>query len=311
MASDSDSDCPPLLRDDDENEFDPPVPFSLWRTFKPHVPRFIITVLVDVVLPMLVYLCLQQYIRPVYALLAAGIPPLIMIVVKAIVSRTFDALGFIILIGFAGSAIAAIITHNPKIILLEKSLVTGFISIVFAVTLLPLDCFCQLRPLAFYFYQDLVPTNRAQVGLPDCLFDDDPIDRRGHRREFHIETTRSNLSRKQEVAQVYEWLYAHCSSFRYSCYSITSVWSLGLLLEFLARFLLIVLRFPVHKVFIYGHIILTSITVLLILLTIYFITRERKQTLLSIEQWKNQHLTIRQRRPFALIIDNDEPSIAI
>ena len=313
MAPDSDSDCPPLLLDDDDDELesDPPVRFSLWHTFKPHLPRFIITILVDVVLPMLVYLCLQKYIRPVHALLAAGIPPLIMIVVKAVVSRTFDALGFIIFIGFAASAIAAIITHNPKIILLEKSLVTGFISLVFAVTLLPLDCCCRLRPLAFYLYQDLVPTNRAQVGLPDCLFDDEPTNHHGHRREFHMETSQSNLSRKQEVAQVYEWLYAHCSSFRYSCYSITSIWSLGLLMEFLARFLLIVLRFPVHKVFIYGHIILTSITVLLILLTIYSITRERKQTLLSIEQWKDQHLTVRQRRSFALIIDNDEPNIAI
>ncbi|CAF4375006.1 unnamed protein product, partial [Rotaria sp. Silwood2] len=128
MTADSDNDCPPLLLEDEEQESASisieEIKFSLWNTFKHHIPRLIITVLVDLIIPLVVYLILQKRIRPVYALSAAGVPPFIMVLVKGIMSRTFDALGFIVFISFVASAIAAIITRNPIILLLEKSLVT-------------------------------------------------------------------------------------------------------------------------------------------------------------------------------------------
>jgi hypothetical protein len=98
------------------------------------------------------------------------------------------------------------------------------------------------------------------------------------------------LTHKQEVSQVYEWIYAHCSSFRTACYMITSIWAIGLLCEFLARLFLILIHLSADKIFIYGHIILSSMTSLLIFLTIIFIARERKQTLKSIEKWKIDYL---------------------
>lgn len=290
----NDSDCPPLLLEDDDELIGRATPrqdirFSLWEMFRQHIPRLVITILVDAVLPFVVYLALYKYIRTVYALLAAGIPPLVMIVVKAIFSRTFDALGFLVFTGFAGSAIAAIITRNPIILLMEKSLVTGMTSLIFGITLIPFRC-CRWRPLAYYFYQDLVPTKRVHVGLPDLIFEDE-------HELIPTNTDEANFIRtltpKEEVSQVYEWIYAHCSSFRTACYLITSIWTIGLLLEFLARLFLILIQLPPHQIFIYGHIILSSMTCLLILLTIVCITRERKQTLKSIEQWKNEHFIYR------------------
>ena len=290
----NDSDCPPLLLEDDEEPIRRASPrqdirFSLWEMFRQHIPRLVITILVDAVLPVLVYLVLYKHIKTVYALLAAGIPPLVMIVVKAIFSRTFDALGFLVFTGFAGSAIAAIITRNPIILLMEKSLVTGLTSLIFGITLIPFHC-CRWRPLAYYFYQDLVPTKRVHVGLPDLIFEDEHELIPTNTDEINFIRT---LTPKEEVAQVYEWIYAHCSSFRTACYSITSIWAIGLLLEFLARLFLILIRLPPNQIFIYGHIILSSMTCLLILLTIVCITRERKQTLKSIEQWKNEHFIYR------------------
>ena len=182
MADDSDSDYPLILLEDEQQrqEVTPTsveqIPFSIWVTFKPHIPRFLITILVDVILPVIIYLILQKPNNTVPALLGAGIPPLLMVIIKGIVSRRFDALGFIVFIAFGASAIAALITHNPVIILLEKSLVTGLLSIVFGITLIPFHCCrhrCQIRPLAYYFYQDLVPTKRSQVGLPDIIFEDE------------------------------------------------------------------------------------------------------------------------------------------
>lgn len=281
------SDCPALLLESDKDDDDRlhvapsiPIRFSLWTTFKHHIPRFLITLIIDVILPMAIYWILHKHTRPVYALLAAGIPPFLMILIKASLLRTFDALGFVVLIGFVASAIVAVITRNPTVLLLEKSIVTGLISLVFAFTLIPYRC-CRIRPLAFYFYQDLVPTNRKDVGLPNWIFD--PIE------ENAIDDDVLLLSKKEEISQVYEWIYKNCSSFRCSCYIITGLWSIGLLLEFVARLSLILLHFSVDKIFIYGHIILTCMTALLILFTIVCISYERKRTLIFIDQWKKEH----------------------
>ncbi|CAF3160633.1 unnamed protein product, partial [Rotaria sp. Silwood2] len=207
------------------------IQFSIWNTFKHHIRRFLITILVDLILPLVLYFSLQKRIKSIYALLIAGMPPLIMVIIKGILSRTFDALGFIVFIAFLISAIVALITHNPLILLLEKSIITGILSIIFSLTLIPLQC-CQyyfhIRPLAYYFYQDLVPIKRHEVGLPDHIFEHESINEQ-HNDEHSI----IKLSYKQEVAQVYEWFYTHCSSFRSTCYIITSIWSIGFLLEFL------------------------------------------------------------------------------
>ena len=286
----SNSDFPALLLESDREDEDDKqiniipeesIRFSLWNTFKHHIPRFLLTILIDVILPMIIYWIVHKNTRPVYALLAAGVPPFLMILIKATVSRTFDALGFVVLIGFVASAIVAVITRNPTIILLEKSIVTGLISLVFAFTLIPFRC-CRIRPLAFYFYQDLVPTDRKDVGLPDWIF-------LRHETNDDDDDDLMLLSKKEEVNQVYEWIYKHCSSLRRSCYIITGFWSVGLLIEFLARLSFILLHFSIDKIFIYGHIVLILMTTLLILLTILFITRERKQTLLFINQWKKEH----------------------
>src|SRR5256885_7352088 len=99
----------------------PNIQFSLWHTFKPHIPRFLLTILLDIVLPLILYLLLQKRIKSVYALLIAGTPTLVMIFLKFILSRIFDPLGFLVFIAFLISAIVALVTHNDIILLLEKS----------------------------------------------------------------------------------------------------------------------------------------------------------------------------------------------
>jgi len=282
-----------------QSQITPKIQFSIWHTFKHHIPRFLLTILIDVILPLAIFFSIQKYIKPVYALLVASSPPLLMVTIKAIFYRTFDALGFIVFITFAISAIVAIITKNPIILLLEKSLVTGIISLIFATTLIPFHCChrrCRLRPLAYYFYQDLVPTTRTQIGLPENIFNEEEEDQIDDSySQLKEELSLPKLSNKQEVAQVYEWIYTHCSSFRISCYIITSIWAVGFFLEFFARLTLIIIHLSVNKIVIYGHIILSLITVLLIVSSIICITIERKHTLIFIEKWNVEH----QQRKFS------------
>jgi hypothetical protein len=299
MASDQDSDPPPFPSPDEQKEpiSTQPVQFSVWNTFKHHIPRFLITILVDLILPLVIYFGLQKRIKPVYALLVAGTPPLIMVIIKGILSRTFDALGFLVFIAFLISTIVAVVTHNSIVLLLEKSIITGILSIIFGLTLIPLrccQCRLQIRPLAYYFYQDLVPTKRKEVGLPDSIFntEQEPTDEQHEDAPSIISSSR----KKKEVAQVYAWIYTHCSSFRSACYMITSIWSVGLLLEFLGRLTLILVRLSVNKIVIYGYVILTSITIIMIILSIICIAKERKQTLRFIKQWKKDHLNDQQQQ---------------
>ena len=282
--------------------------FSVWHTFKHHIPRFLTTILVDVILPLVIYIYLQRQIKPVYALLVASSPPLLMVLFKAIWLWTFDALGFLVFFSFIVTAIVAVVSRSPIILLLEKSLITGILSLIFGITLVPFKCCktrCRWRPLAYYFYQDLVPTKRKDVGLPDNIFDQEMEQIGDNYARLKEETLAEALTLKQEVAQVYEWLYLNCSSFRQSCYFITSVWSIGYLLEFLTRMTLILARFSINQIVIYGHVILSTITVLMILSTILCIAVERRFTLAFIERWTIQHTNTQQRRSSVLIVNCD------
>lgn len=278
--------------------------FSVWHTFKRHIPSFLITILIDVILPIVIYFVLQIYIKPVYALLAAGTPPLFMVIFKALWFFTFDALGFLVFTTFAITAVVAIITRNEIVLLLEKSLVTGIISVIFAMTLIPFHhcCHrCRLRPLGYYMYQDLVPTNRQDIGLPDNIFAEEQETVDNQYTQLQEEVSVQRPPHKQEVAQVYDWMYKNCSTFRLSCFIITSIWAVGLLLEFLARLLLILFHLHVNKIVLYGHIILSSITVLCIVSTIVCITIERKSTLRFIENWNAKQKT---NKPFDAGVSN-------
>jgi hypothetical protein len=294
MASDPDPPLAPLPNEKEDPISTQQIHFSIWDTFKHHIPRFLITILVDIILPLVIYFSLQKRIKPVYALLAAGGPPLIMVIIKGLLSRTFDALGFLVFIAFLISAFVALVTHNPIVLLLEKSVVTAMLSLIFGLTLIPWKC-CQerfrIRPLAYYFYQDLVPTKRHEVGLPDGIFHNElePNDEQPEDQASVVQ-----MSHKEEVAQVYEWIYEHCSSFRNACYMITSIWSIGFLFEFLGRLTLILVRLSVNKIVIYGHVILTLITIVMIILSIICIAKERQETLRFIEQWKKDHINVQE-----------------
>jgi hypothetical protein len=50
----------------------------------------------------------------------------------------------------------------------------------------------------------------------------------------------------------------------------------------------------VNKIVIYGHVILTLITIVMIILSIICIAKERQETLRFIEQWKKDHINVQE-----------------
>jgi hypothetical protein len=267
-------------------------PFSIWTTFKKHIPRFILTILMDVVFPLLIYFALQKLIRPVYALIVASTPAIIMVVGKAIYARSFDPLGFLISTSFIVSAIVALLTANALVLLLEKSIVTAIFSLAFTFTLIPFQRCCRvlkIRPMVFHFYKNLFPTTAADLDLPINFNDNkyEAADMAYFELENNIETT--VLSSEEEVSRAYEWLYECCPPFRQSCLCLTTLWAVGFFGEFIARLTLILMPFSVNEIVIYGHIILTSITIVCIVSTGIGLLVERRRTCQFIQRFAAYH----------------------
>jgi hypothetical protein len=269
--------------------------FCSWRTFKHPIARFVMTMFIDIILPLGIFFGLQKTIKPVYALILAGAPPFVMVIIKVILTRTFDALGFISCIGFVASAIVGIATKDPITVLLGNALVTGVISSIFTISLIPFyRCHrrLQIRPLVYYFYQDLAPIKREQLGLPESIFINKQETINEQYSKDENEVLIPKVSDKQEVSKVYEWMFTTFPSFSRSCYLVTAIWSVGLFFGFLGQLILILIHLPINTIFTYNQVILVSIIVLCIILSINFIRRGRKKTMIHIEEWKREHLTV-------------------
>ena len=258
-----------------------PSEFSSWNSFKHHIPRLIITILIDVFIPLLVYFALKDHMAPVYSLLIASSPPLFMVIFKGIWERSFDPLAFLVCAAFILTAILALLFNNPFILLVEKSWLTGAGAIIFAITLIPFKCgHFRCRPMVYYFYHDLFPVTSAEFGLPDEMFNTDQY------TELKDESQRSAASSTKEVAQVYSWLYDHCSSFRATCYFMTCAWILAFAIECIVRYLMIIYGLSINSIFIYGQISFLIAVTTCAILQICTMIVERRHTLAYIAQWK-------------------------
>lgn len=257
--------------------------FSSWSSFKHHMPRLLISITVDIIIPVILYFIVRGHMVPVYSLLIASSPSLFMVIFKGIWERSFDAIGFIVSAAFILSAILALLFKNPTILLLEKSWLTGAGAILFAITLIPFKCGrFQCRPMVYYFYHDLFPVTRAEFGLPDGMFETDQY----AELQDDNRNRRSAVLNMREVAQVYSWLYDHCSSFRATCYFMTGAWVVAFAIECTTRYIMIISGMSMDAIFLYGQVIFLVIVMACAILQICAMIIERRHTLEYIAQWK-------------------------
>lgn len=104
------------------------------------LPQIAGILIMEIGLPLGLYFGLRQPtgpLSPVWALLIAGCPPLAMVLLKLVTKFRIDGVGLLAVTAFAAAAIVAGATQNARILLLEKSIVTGAIGIVFVLSLVP------------------------------------------------------------------------------------------------------------------------------------------------------------------------------
>jgi hypothetical protein len=102
------------------------------------------SLIVDALLPFLLYILLRPHTTEVLALIVSSVPPLLSNIVSFIRNKQFDAFGIMIFFGIVVSLIALLFGGDPRVLLIRESFVTVAIGVACLVSLL------FPKPLMFY-----------------------------------------------------------------------------------------------------------------------------------------------------------------
>jgi len=116
----------------------------------------VLELVVNLLLPWLVYRLALPHFGNLGALYASAVPPLVWSLAEFAKSRRLDALSVLVLLGIALSIVTMALGGSPRILLVRESLISGVIGIAFLFSLL------LERPLVFYLARATVA--REQEG---------------------------------------------------------------------------------------------------------------------------------------------------
>jgi hypothetical protein len=190
----------------------------------------------NIILPFVLYFILDNYVREIWALLISGIPPLIFTIYKLISKGRVDALGVIIVSSFIVSAIVSLIKDDPRIQLLRKSVITAVFGIVLVISLIPIKFGTfHLRPLAFYFFKDLMTSGSSSRSSPKVNL--------------------SGLTEDEPTGERWERYWGSYLYFRRGFTIITAIWGFGCLSEIPLQIIAIFKSSSIDQAFLYVNII--------------------------------------------------------
>ena len=107
-------------------------------------PGFVLELVVNFLLPWLVYRYSHPQLGETGALIASAVPPILWSLIELVRFRRVDALSVIVVAGIVLSIGAMALGGSPRMLLLRESLVSGAIGVAFLLSL-PMR-----RPLIFY-----------------------------------------------------------------------------------------------------------------------------------------------------------------
>jgi hypothetical protein len=189
--------------------------------------------LFELVLPIVLYYVLRGFVSPLLALLLAGVPTALAVMVKGYKERKVDMMGVLMLMGFVVSAILAFVQSDPKLYLLRESAMTLAMGLMLLLTLFPLRWrYHVLRPFMFYVARQIAISSNV-------------------------------LMNANTVREHWDWFWDYYATFRYFLRALTGVWGLGLVSEFLVRVLLINSLDEVDDVVYYSNIYMFIVMILL------------------------------------------------
>lgn len=242
----------------------------------------LITLVIDVGIPLAIYYISKRYISILIALILSGIPPLLSVIYTFIKRRRLDILGCIFVVSYIVSAVLSLITGKSntrlnslymntyfffkkkkgdvRLALLRDSTVTALISVMFFVTLIPLKTrWFTVRPLIFMITQQMFSNT------PPLTW----VDQEG----------------KECSQPLIDFNWEHISLFRKFCYIITAAWSVVLMGEFIAKIIMIESTLDIDRIVLYGNIILIVVVVTMTSSTMVGSHYLRKRSRATIAEW--------------------------
>ncbi|CEI92952.1 Putative Cytoplasmic protein [Rhizopus microsporus] len=152
--------------------------------------------LFELVVPIIIYYVLRNFVSPLLALLLAGVPTALMVIIKAYRERKVDMMGVLMLLGFAVSALLAFVQSDPKLYLLRESAMTLAMGLMLLITMFPLRWGHHiLRPFMFYVARQIAISSSMSANT---------------------------------VREHWDWFWEHYATFRNFFRALTGIWGLGL-----------------------------------------------------------------------------------
>ncbi|KAI8077058.1 hypothetical protein BDF21DRAFT_342100 [Thamnidium elegans] len=245
----------------DETVNKPPTKLERFTLFLRFIKPIVTMLVVDVGLPLAIYYILKIWLSILVSLILSGIPPLLRVIYVFWKRRKIDILGCIFVVSFVLSAILSLISGNARVALVRDSATTAIVSLMFLVTLIPIQTkWFTVRPLIYLISQQMM------VESPPITW-----------------TDRSGEEKSQELM---EWVWEHCKVFRTYCYVLCAIWGVALMGEFVAKVIMIQSTLTIDQVLLYGNIIVITIVSVITIGTIIASRFIRKRTMAIAVAWK-------------------------
>jgi hypothetical protein len=116
----------------------------MWGAIRKNGPGYGLEILINGVLPFVIYLAADKRLGDVGALIASSVPPIAWSIYQFVHSRRVDALSLLIITGIVLSMLALLGGGGAKFLQLRENLVTGVIGLIFLGSVL------FRRPLIYY-----------------------------------------------------------------------------------------------------------------------------------------------------------------
>ncbi|KAI8972783.1 hypothetical protein BDB01DRAFT_854432 [Pilobolus umbonatus] len=121
------------------------------------IRRLSYIVMMNAIIPIVLYYLLKPHFPPVWALVLSTTPTILSVLAQALFMKRVDSFGVAVLFGFTLSVVLAALNGDPTILLLRESFVTAGLGIVCILTLIPFRYKSfTLKPVLYYIARDLI-----------------------------------------------------------------------------------------------------------------------------------------------------------
>ncbi|CEG83555.1 hypothetical protein RMATCC62417_17456 [Rhizopus microsporus] len=241
------------------------------KTFFFYAKPMIVMLVIDVGIPLAIYYGTKDAIGPLIALIISGIPPLLHVIYSFIRHRRLEILGCIFVVSFIVSAVLSLITGDVRLTLLRDSSTTALISVMFFVTLIPLQTkWFDIKPMVYLISQQMF------ANAPPITW----VDQSG----------------QEQSSPRLTFVWEHVKMFRTYCYVLTFAWAVILMGEFAAKVIMIKSTLDIDHIVLYGNIIIITVSVTMALITSFSSRLIRKRSVVLVQEWMKEN-NYRDRLP--------------